>query len=1103
MPVAERTTVRSLAVDRHDQVFVGGVGDFGVLRPDTLGFQVYESLRTHVPEAERGFTDVWTIHSTTRGVVFQSPERLFRWDGEQMSSWGTSSRFRTAFGVDGDVYVWEEGVGLRMLGPEAIESIHGGEAFAHRKVDALLPHPRGLLAVVRDEGLVVLQNGREVPLDTDGSAYLRAFRPYTAAELPNPYTSRGGLYAVATFNGGVAVLDEDGQLVRIYREDVGLMPTDLNVGLHLDDQGGLWVARLTGLTRIDLFASLTRFDETTGLEGSVYSVVEHKGIIYTGTSNGLFRLIAGGLGHSEADPSYARFEKVKAAGDAQTYATLSTRQGLLVGTRDGIWALAGSDAYPVSSTESFALLAPHDADGLILFGSKEGVGRLVYRDGRWVESEPIVGINGEIRHLEEDADGRVWASELNGVLARIDGAAEASPSVKIYGPTRGLKVSAGPLVRRGDEVWMAPREGVFSLSESIDGVQLKPVSGLESLAGIYGLYGAGGSNGPLWVNEGGLFYSPNLGGRQGAAPALEFRDAVVTDLLTTEAGVLWIGTSDGLLRYDPRVRELGRSYTASVRMVTDRDRVPLFAGVGAAGAGEALGIPYARGQQIRFEVAATFFDAPGVIEYQYRLDGFDDDWAAWSDERVASYTNLWPGTYTLFVRARDQHGRQSAVTTFAVHIEPPWYLTWWAYGAYAVAGILLMWALTWWRSREHRRKLDMQSARSARFQRLSTRLEKTNARLRQADKLKDDLLANTSHELRTPLTAILGFSEMLLDDVDGENRSLAEGINRGGQRLLTTVNGLLDMFKLQSGTMPVEARDVDAAQSVRNSVALLAPLAASRGTDLRVLPEGLALPATIDPDLLDRIVTNVVSNAIKFTEAGRVLVLVDGDEQSLYLTVQDTGIGIARDDVKRILEPFEQVSTGFQRSHEGTGLGLSIVQRVLTLVGGRIEFDSEVGVGTTVRITVSRDWTSCSHSPDVDLSTGQPALDGIHVLGVGLDEASVRAVRRAVGAQGVVAAAPTLGRALREARTTVFDVILVATSEEGSERRQVRAIRKVPGYMRVPMICVGTAPQEDSSLAEYVDHLSLPLQADRVGASLEAALSRVETLADHALVSGI
>lgn len=1092
LPVGEEPTVRSVVSSARGPLYTGGIGDFGVWAPDRNGTLQYTSLRAHVPEADRAFSDVWSTHVIPEGVVFQSAERLFLWDGREMRSWSAAPGapgFRTAFRIGDAVYVQEVGVGLRMLRGGRLGMAPGGRALADRKVDAVLPHPDGLLLVVRDEGLVLLSQGTSHRLEGVASDYLTAYRPYTAVAVPNPYDGRAPLYAVATFGGGVAVVTPDGRLVRVYREDVGLSESDLLVGLHNDAQGGLWVAHLNGVLRIDLFGQSTWFGEETGLVGSVYVTETYKGTIYAGTTVGVYRLHAGHLGRpGNGTQEYARFERVGPEA-GQTWALLATEHGLLVGTGSGVFAIVDGGSYVVTETAGFALLSATGEGKSVLVGQTNGIGVLTVEGGRWVVSGRVPGVDGEVRHLISDPGGGVWATETSGHLVHISDFHRRTPVVRTFGPAEGLSASVGPLTQARDEVWMFPREGAYSVIRDGDRIRLEPVPELRGVTGVYSLYEVGDD---VWLGREGVIRPLSRGRYRRSGPRFELRGVQVISVREGAEGVLWIGTVDGLLRYDPRVEAGERRYPASVRLVTDRERTSLFGGAGALGA--PLVIPHDRSREVRFEVAAGFFAAPGRTEYQYRLDGFEDAWGTWSTERVASFTNLWPGAYTLHVRARDAHGNVSEEATFAFEVLPPWYLTWWAAVLYAVMAVSLVWGLSAWRSREHRRKLDAQRARSARLHRLSARLEKTVARLRQADKLKDDLLANTSHELRTPLTAILGFSEMLLVDAAPDDRDLAEGIHRGGQRLLKTVNGLLDMFKLQSGTMPVEIRSVDAAAHIRQSIGLLHPLARAQRTALRVLPETLSLRAALDPDLLDRIVTNVVSNAIKFTDEGDVTVLIDGDDQTLRLTVRDSGVGIAEGDLGRILEPFEQASTGFGRTHEGTGLGLSIVRRVLDLIGGDIDFESEVGVGTTVTVVVPREWGG----PVLERMPGtegyHPVLDGIYLLGVGLDESTEDALNAVVSRHGTLSAVPTLGRALREARTAVYDVVLLAAGDETSERRQIRTLRNVPGYHAVSIVRVGGdgLPEAELEGRGFSGAIAVPLDVDELTLRLEAAVSRVE-----------
>ncbi|GAB5534268.1 MAG: hypothetical protein Rubg2KO_05170 [Rubricoccaceae bacterium] len=412
-----------------------------------------------------------------------------------------------------------------------------------------------------------------------------------------------------------------------------------------------------------------------------------------------------------------------------------------------------------------------------------------------------------------------------------------------------------------------------------------------------------------------------------------------------------------------------------------------------------------------------------------------------------------------------------------------------AIGLILVAGL---WVTTAWRQHSDGKRQAIEAAQSARLRRLNERLRLTNESLRASDRVKDNLLATTSHELRTPLTAILGFSEMLLDAQDPDARSLAMRIQRGGQRLRNTVNGLLDMFKLQSGTLELVPEDLDAASHVRAIAAMLRPLAEEKGLDLRVHPADLALPAHFDRDAFERIVTNIVGNAIKFTTDGGVTVTVDATPEVVALSVTDSGMGIEKEDLPSLFLPFTQASTGVSRSHEGTGLGLAIVRQLVDLMGGHIHVESQVGVGTHVRVELPR-WASLSH-PELKAVPVAPTLAGGQVLGLELAMEDVRVLLSHVGASGEVFAAETLGGALREAQQSAFDAVFIAASDMRTDRKRTRQIRRIPGYATTPLIRVGGEPLDAKELARrrFTHHVTSPLRDAPLAELLERLLMDIE-----------
>ena len=248
----------------------------------------------------------------------------------------------------------------------------------------------------------------------------------------------------------------------------------------------------------------------------------------------------------------------------------------------------------------------------------------------------------------------------------------------------------------------------------------------------------------------------------------------------------------------------------------------------------------------------------------------------------------------------------------------------------------------------------------------------------QADASKTRFLATMSHELRTPLNAIIGFSEMIVqEDVlmvnAARRKEYAQLINDSGQHLLSVVNGILDMSKMESGNFEISPEPFAPRAALLNCCNLLALKAQDNAIDLvSRAPEDLP-DMTGDPRAFKQIVLNLVSNAIKFTErGGRVTVSADVEGSRLMLRVTDNGVGIAADDLKRIGDPFFQAGKTYQRRHEGTGLGLSIVKSLVELHAGEIIVQSKIDEGTTVSVALPLTFTPPAPQPPSNVAKLTP-----------------------------------------------------------------------------------------------------------------------------------
>ncbi|MGE3159181.1 MAG: ATP-binding protein, partial [Xanthobacteraceae bacterium] len=240
--------------------------------------------------------------------------------------------------------------------------------------------------------------------------------------------------------------------------------------------------------------------------------------------------------------------------------------------------------------------------------------------------------------------------------------------------------------------------------------------------------------------------------------------------------------------------------------------------------------------------------------------------------------------------------------------------------------------------------------------RLFDEIQSKSEQLAEASKHKSQFLANMSHELRTPLNAILGYTELILDNIYGDTpdkmRNVLERIQRNGRHLLGLINDVLDLSKIEAGQLTLSLSDYSLKEMVQGVYSAVEPLAAEKKLALKIevspdLPQGHG-----DERRLTQVLLNLVGNAIKFTDAGEVVVRAQAGNGSFSLSVRDTGPGIGESDQAKLFQEFQQADNSITRAKGGTGLGLAISKRIIELHGGAIWVESQVGQGSTFSFTL-------------------------------------------------------------------------------------------------------------------------------------------------------
>ncbi len=241
--------------------------------------------------------------------------------------------------------------------------------------------------------------------------------------------------------------------------------------------------------------------------------------------------------------------------------------------------------------------------------------------------------------------------------------------------------------------------------------------------------------------------------------------------------------------------------------------------------------------------------------------------------------------------------------------------------------------------------------------RLFNEIRDKSRQLEIANQHKSEFLANMSHELRTPLNAIIGFSEVLLERMFGElnekQDDYLKDIFTSGKHLLSLINDILDLSKIEAGRMELDLGDFDAAQALTNAMTLVRERAQTHAISLGLEVDGLVDEIRADERKFKQILLNLLSNAVKFTpDGGEVVVRARQVGDTIEVAVHDTGVGISAEDQLVVFDEFKQVGRHYTNKHEGTGLGLSLTKRFVELHGGSLSLQSEPGVGSTFTFTL-------------------------------------------------------------------------------------------------------------------------------------------------------
>jgi ligand-binding sensor domain-containing protein/DNA-binding CsgD family transcriptional regulator len=694
-PLPNRTIVRSVKPGQDGKIFVGGQDEFGFFAPNASGRLVFHSLRNQVKEPGQQLGDCWNIAVRPEGVFFRTDHQLFWYHAgktEALFPPGTNLHFMGEW--KGRLLIQDGTHKLYVFDQEKLKSLDNPAEFTGGTISGVVHlSSDSILVTTIKNGIFLFDGQRFVPWNTQEDEFLKSNIIFCAGIQKNSNLALG------TSLNGLVILDRQRRIFRLINKKNGLQNNTI-LSLFIPEKGGIWLGLDNGIDFVDASSPFSTVYPDGELQGTGYTARVFGDNIYFGTNTGLY---ANRWTQYYTPTLRKAFSKVQHS-EGQVWSLGSLDNRLLMGHHEGPFEVLGLSAKKLANIQGIWKFVEH-APGLAIAGHYNGLSLFERTASGWKARSYLQGLKESSRLLAKDRQNNIWMAHPYRGIFRIKVLPESDTLlVDFFDHRHGLPSASGNhLYQIGGEVVFTGETGIYTFLAE----QQKFVPDTAFMAvfgsGVQLRYLLETPDGDIWYAtqaETGLLKVQNgaLGKKVTKIPIPELTGRLSIGfpfILPVDAHNVFLASDQGFIHFDPDAYFSSKDTTLrlvlhEISLKTGTDSV-LFGGhSGADGKTPMLRLS-ARQNALLFSYAVP--DVPGgeYIRYAHYLEGAARGWSDWTHDTELLFNNLPPGHYTFHLKARNQHGIESAVIRFSFHIAPPWYASPWAYLVYLLlaAGIFL------------------------------------------------------------------------------------------------------------------------------------------------------------------------------------------------------------------------------------------------------------------------------------------------------------------------------------------------------------------------------------------------------------------------------